>query len=171
MNKPTTAMKLSLCGLALGTVAVQGAQFFRIAGPVATTITALSADGYITWTNSPTNATFTVQTAQSLLSPISWVDFVQVPVTNAVTTQRIYDPSPPSGMAFIPAGVFTMGDTLDGESDAIPTNVYVSAFYMDTNLVSYSQWQTVYNWATNHGYSFDNAGAGKAANHPVQAVD
>ena len=23
-------------------------------------------------------------------------------------------------------------------SDAIPTNVYVSAFYMDTNLVSYS---------------------------------
>ena len=26
-------------------------------------------------------------------------------------------------------------------SDAIPMNVYVSAFYMDTNLVSYSQWQ------------------------------
>ena len=74
-------------------------------------------------------------------------------------------------MALIPAGSFTMGDTLDGESDAIPTNVYVSAFYMDVNLVSYSQWQTVYNWATNHGYGFDNAGSGKAANHPVQTVD
>ena len=29
-----------------------------------------------------------------------------------------------SGMALIPAGSFTMGDTLDGETDAIPTNVY-----------------------------------------------
>jgi formylglycine-generating enzyme required for sulfatase activity len=83
--------------------------------------------------------------------------------TNATTT--------PDGMALIPAGTFTMGDTLDDESDAIPTNVYVSAFYMDTNLVSYSQWQGVYNWATNHGYSFTNAGSGKAATHPVQTVN
>jgi formylglycine-generating enzyme required for sulfatase activity len=74
-------------------------------------------------------------------------------------------------MAFIPAGSFTMGDTLDGESDAIPTNVYVSAFYMDTNLVSYSQWQSVYNWATNNGYVFSHAGAGNATNHPVQSVE
>ena len=74
------------------------------------------------------------------------------------------------GMALIPAGGFTMGDTLDGESDAIPTNIYVSAFYMDTNLVSYSQWQAVYAYAMNHGYQFDNAGTGKAANHPVQTV-
>jgi formylglycine-generating enzyme required for sulfatase activity len=70
-------------------------------------------------------------------------------------------------MALIPAGAFTMGDTLDGESDAIPTNIYVSAFYMDTNLVSYSQWQSVYSYAAGNGYSFDDAGAGKAANHPV----
>jgi formylglycine-generating enzyme required for sulfatase activity len=42
---------------------------------------------------------------------------------------------------------------------------------MDTNLVSYSQWQSVYSWATSHGYGFVNAGAGKAANHPVQTVD
>ena len=74
-------------------------------------------------------------------------------------------------MAFIPAGSFTMGDTLDGETDAIPTNVYVSSFYMDTNLVSYSLWQSVYAYATNRGYGFDYAGAGKAANHPVQTVD
>ncbi len=77
----------------------------------------------------------------------------------------------PGGMALIPAGSFTMGDTLDGESDAIPTNVYVSAFYMDTNLVSYSQWQAVYNWATTNGYGFDHAGSGKAANNPVQTVN
>ncbi|MGB7748761.1 MAG: SUMF1/EgtB/PvdO family nonheme iron enzyme, partial [Verrucomicrobiia bacterium] len=71
----------------------------------------------------------------------------------------------------IPAGSFTMGDTLDGESDAIPTNVMVSAFYMDTNLVSYSQWQGVYSYATGHGYSFVNAGTDKAANTPVEWVD
>jgi sulfatase modifying factor 1 len=77
----------------------------------------------------------------------------------------------PSGMALIPAGAFTMGDNLDGLSDAVPTNVTVSAFYLDVNLVSYSQWLSVYYWATNHGFGFLNAGAGKAANHPVQRVD
>ena len=77
----------------------------------------------------------------------------------------------PGGMALIPAGTFTMGDNLDGEGDAIPTNITVSAFYMDVNLVSYAQWQSVYFWATNHGYGFVDAGAGKAANHPVQTVD
>jgi formylglycine-generating enzyme required for sulfatase activity len=76
-------------------------------------------------------------------------------------------------MVLIPAGAFTMGDTTDGnqDGDAVPISVTVSAFYMDVNLVSYSQWQTVYNWATSHGYGFDYAGAGKAANHPVQTVD
>jgi formylglycine-generating enzyme len=101
-------------------------------------------------------------------------------VTNPISgTQQFYQlslldiPSFTSdGMALIPTGSFTMGDTLDGESDAIPTvTVYVSAFYMDVNLVSYSQWQGVYNWATANGYGFDDAGSGKAANQPVQMVD
>ena len=96
---------------------------------------------------------------------------VTVTNTSPAIFYRLYNTNPPAGMALIPAGSFTMGDTLDGESDAIPTNVTVSAFYMDVNLVSYSQWQSVYNWATNNGYGFDHAGAGKAANHPVQTVD
>src|ERR1019366_942870 len=70
-----------------------------------------------------------------------------------------------------PAGVFTMGDNLDGDSDAIPTNVYVSGFYLDVNLVSYGQWQGVFNWAINNGYGFDYAGTGKAQNYPVQTVN
>jgi len=150
----------------------QDARFFRIAGPVATRVMGMTADGTITWTNTPTNATFTVQTATTLHGPSNWEDYVRVPASNAVTVQRIFDRNPPSGMVLIPAGSFTMGDTLDGESDAIPTvSVYVSAFYMDVNLVSYSQWQSVYNWATSHGYGFDYAGSGKAANHPVQTID
>ncbi len=78
----------------------------------------------------------------------------------------------PPGMALIPAGAFTMGDSLDGEDDATPTvSITVSAFYMDVNKVSLSQWQSVYYWATNNGYVFDNAGSGKAANNPVQTVN
>jgi formylglycine-generating enzyme required for sulfatase activity len=75
------------------------------------------------------------------------------------------------GMALIPAGSFMMGDTLDGENDAIPSNVSVSSFYMDTNLVSLSQWQGVYSYATGHGYSFVNAGTDNAANYPVMQAD
>jgi formylglycine-generating enzyme required for sulfatase activity len=45
------------------------------------------------------------------------------------------------GMAFIPAGPFLMGDSLDGERDATPTVMpNLSPFYMDTNLVSFTLW-------------------------------
>ncbi|MEI6781352.1 MAG: SUMF1/EgtB/PvdO family nonheme iron enzyme, partial [Verrucomicrobiota bacterium] len=73
-------------------------------------------------------------------------------------------------MVLIPAGSFTMGDPLDGIVDAVPISTTVSAFYMDVNLVTWSQWQSVYYWATNHGYGFAT-GAGKATNNPVQMVD
>ena len=89
-------------------------------------------------------------------------------LTNTVQFRCILPP-----MKLIPAGMFTQGDVNDAnqDGDAAPTNVYVSAFYMDANLVSYSQWQAVYDWATNHGYRFANTGAGKAADQPVQTVD
>jgi len=47
----------------------------------------------------------------------------------------------------------------------------VSSFYMDRTEVTKAQWDTVYNWAVSHGYSFDNAGSGKASNHPVHTVN
>jgi formylglycine-generating enzyme required for sulfatase activity len=149
------------------------------------TIIRSAANVILTW---PTNAAgftyagFTLQSTTNLVSPAVWNTVSPAPVIvngqNAVTnpisgTQQFYrlsQPAIPSGMALIPAGSFTMGDNLDGESDATPISVTVSAFYMDTNLVSYSQWQTVYNWATSHGYGFITAGAVKAANHPVQTV-
>lgn len=173
-------MKMLKAGLILSLTLLPGSRaeetrFFRIAGPVATTITALSADGSITWTNAPTNATFTVQTALSLLGQSNWFDYVQVTVTNSVTTHRLYDPNPPSGMALIPAGSFTMGNCMspgEGHSDELPLHtVNVSAFHMDMNLVSKAQWDEVYQWAITNGYGFDNAGSGKAANHPVQTIN
>ena len=168
--KSRLALLLTLNLLSL--TRAEEARFFRISGPLTSTITAFSANGYVTWTNTPTNATFTVQTALSLAGPSNWVDYIQVPVTNPATTHRLYDPNPPAGMALIPAGSFTMGDSLDGSSSALPVHsVYVSAFYMDRYELSKALWDEVYGWATNHGYSFTaGSGLGKASNHPVHTV-
>ena len=150
------------------------ARFFRIVGPVASTIAAFSAEGYVTWTNALTNATFTVQMTQSLLGQSNWLDYIQVPVTNPATTHRLFDLKPPANMAFIPAGSFTMGDAFNegaGDGRELPTNaVYVSAFYMDRYEVTKGLWDEVYQWATNHGYSFEYGAAGKTNNHPAQSM-
>jgi uncharacterized repeat protein (TIGR03803 family) len=136
----------------------------------------------LTWPPGPTN--WTLQSTTNLVlpvwtavSPASVVVNGQNTVTNPISgTQRFYRLSLlaiPSGMALIPAGSFTMGNSI-GDSDivdAIPANVYVSAFYMDTNLVSLSQWQGVYSYATSDGYTFNNVGADKATNTPVESVD
>ena len=63
-------------------------------------------------------------------------------------------PTAITGMVLVPAGEYTMGDTLDGTANAIPTSVYVSGFYMDINLVTYTQWVNIYIWASYNGYSF-----------------
>ena len=78
------------------------------------------------------------------------------------------------GLVLIPAGAFTMGNSVSADTDitnATSVTATLAAFYMDVNLVSLSQWQAVYAHATNHGYGFAHAGSGKAANHPVQRVD
>jgi formylglycine-generating enzyme required for sulfatase activity len=144
-------------------------------------ITSFSQNGVLVCANLQTGSVASVQWASSLAGPwqTNWAGLNAVTAdangTISVSVPMFYRvlgvPNTPPGMALIPAGAFTIGDTLDGLSDAIPTNVTVSAFYMDTNLVSYSQWQAVYSYATSHGYGFVHAGASKAANNPVQTVD
>lgn len=151
--------------------AAQTAQFFRLSGPTATTITAFRLDGTIIWSNAQPSAIYTIQTVSLLPSGSNWVKYNQMFATNSVNTNQLNNFNQFAGIAIVPGSAFIMGDTLDGESDAIPTNISVSTFYIDTNLVSYSQWQSVYNWATNHGYTFDYSGSAKAANHPVKNVD
>jgi formylglycine-generating enzyme len=132
---------------------------------------------------------YTVQTTTSLAQSGTWQTlanvvlsnnpYLWVDTNNPANATRFYRVIPtvtgalpaPSGMALIPAGSFVMGDSLDGEADA-PTNTeYISAIYMDTNLVSYSFWQQVYQWAVNNGYGFDNPGTGNAGNQPVQSIN
>ena len=143
-------------------------------------ITSFSQNGVLVCSNLSPGSVASVQWASSLSGPwqTNWAGLGAVTAdSNGTITvsvpmfYRVLGVAFTDGTALIPAGSFTIGDTLDGEGNAIPTNVTVSAFCMDTNLVSYSQWQTVYNWATSHGYGFVNAGSGKAANHPVQTVD
>jgi sulfatase modifying factor 1 len=74
--------------------------------------------------------------------------------------------------SLIAAGSFTMGDGLDGPSDAPVHSVNVSGFYMGKHEVSWSQWQEVRDWAVSNGYSdLSGVGSGKGADHPVQTVN
>ena len=139
------------------------------------------------WPVSSTN--YVVQTTANLVTP-NWVTASNAVTVNAATVTnsapsgffRLLQSTNPPGMVLIPAGSFTIGNyivnnfyntaTNDPDiTDANPTNVYVSAFYMDVNLVSSNQWAAVYSYATGSGYTFAHAGSAKAGNNPVQTVD
>jgi formylglycine-generating enzyme required for sulfatase activity len=156
------------------------AKFFRVSGPNATTITSFGADGVLVFSKALVGSNYTIQAASSLAggSPVgggtSWVDYDQIVASNNLVTLKLVDmiPLPPWFLlTYIPGGTYKMGDTLDGDTTANPVSVTVSPFYMDVNLVSYSLWSTVYNWATNHGYEFVYPGSGKSLNRPVFGVD
>jgi formylglycine-generating enzyme len=177
--------KNALCGISIAVVLQLGvlAVVHPVLAQPALGIVPTNNQVILFWPSSTHGTNGVLQSATNLVSPnwlsatdafpVNYGSQIAVSVTN-VSSARFFRLSlvPPTadGMAFIPADSFTIGDTLDGESDAIPTNVYVSAFYMDVNLVTSNQWAGVYSYATSHGYSFDNAGEGKAANNPVQLV-
>ncbi len=150
-----------------------GAAFFRIVSPTNSQIKAFRADGTLVWTNAATaGVTCTVQRATALGSPTNWADYVHHEATNATMSLRVHDPKPPSGMVLIPAGSFSMGDSLDGLPSALPVHtVYVSAFYMDKTQVTKAKWDEVSSWAAANGYDPPAGSAsGKAASHPVTTV-
>lgn len=76
----------------------------------------------------------------------------------------------PVDMALIPAGSFTMGDSLDGNSNASPVTVNVSAFLMGKNEVTKALWDEVRTWGASNGYTDLAVGVGKATNHPAQTI-
>ena len=104
--------------------------------------------------------------------PVAWNAGSDLPAKLFANVRVQVSADDASSMAIIPAGSFMMGDNLDGDSSALPVHaVYVSTFYMEKHEVTKNLWDTVYQWAIGHGYSFDYAGSGKAANHPVQTID
>jgi formylglycine-generating enzyme len=173
------AMKLGLGALALVVCVAAYGQ-----APV---VGSLSKNGVLLCTNLVPGTVASVEWGPSVTGPWTnnWAGLDSVTVDSNGMIQvavpmfyRVRGTGAPAGMALIPAGAFTMGDTLDGLPSAAPISVTVSAFYMDTNEVSYSQWTNVYAYATNHGYGFFTnttwgvyQAAGKAWNHPVQTVN
>jgi len=79
---------------------------------------------------------------------------VRILADDAATTPPI------ASMAFVPAGFSNPGK-----------EIYTSAFFMDKTEVSKAEWDTVYSWAITNGYTFDNAGAATASNHPVVNIN
>ena len=142
MKTISQALRIGLRALAFGAMTAQNAQFFRISGPTATTITVLNPDGTLVWSNALAGANYTVQTVTSLPGGSNWVDYVQLPVTQTVNTNLLIAFHPPSGMVLIPAGSFTMGNCMDpyeDNSDELPLHtVYASGFYMDRYEVTKS---------------------------------
>ncbi len=69
-------------------------------------------------------------------------------------------------MTLIPGGTNSGTD-----SDFGAYSLTVDSFYMDKYEVTKAQWDSVYSWAITNGYSFENAGLGKASNHPVHTVN
>ena len=168
-------MKLSLGALAFGV--------FVAAQAAAPVIGSLSKNGVLACTNLAPGSVATIEWGPSVTGPWTnnWAGLEAVTADSngmiQVSVPMFYRvlgvPVPPPGMALIPAGSFTMGDTFsEGYGGELPSHtVYVSAFYMDTNEVSKVQWDEVYQWAITNGYSFDNPGSGKASTHPVQTIN
>ena len=87
---------------------------------------------------------------------------------------RAWDLTSDTGFTFapIPGGTYQMGNLI-GDSDitnAGTVTVTLSPYYMALHDTTKAQWDTVRTWATSNGYTDLVAGAGKAANHPVQTV-
>jgi sulfatase modifying factor 1 len=130
----------------------------------------VSADGGTTWNVQVTKASQSVGpfVSAGVGKHILWDSGADWPgqYTNTVRFKVTATETGTFGMVFIPEGC-------NGGTD--PDNglysLTVSSFYMDCYEVTKSNWHKVYIWATNNGYSFDNVGNGKAANHPVEGVN
>jgi formylglycine-generating enzyme required for sulfatase activity len=141
----------------------------------------------IYWTATPGN-NGVLESSSSLTSP-NWlaatdaVPFnfgsgLAVAITNSAQARyfRLSLVAPEAGMVYIPAGSFVIGDPLGDiyrvyTKSPPPTNVYVSAFFMDRTLVTSNLWSTVYAFASSLGYSFTNPGYARGGNHPIVLVD
>lgn len=134
---------------------------------------------------SDTQVSNVIQFANSVGST-QWTSMARLWITNSpyvfqdplpAGTKRFYrvmvpkaDPIPPE-LVLIPAGWFQMGDSYwvpsQGNLSVPVHSVFVSAFYMETNVVSTGLWDRVHKWGVSNGYRFTTLFRGKAENHPI----
>jgi formylglycine-generating enzyme required for sulfatase activity len=180
-------MKIKLHSLLIGLAMLAGVHS-ALAQVTNLGIAAAGQQSLLYWPTSGTT-NYVLQTTTNLASP-NWVTATNAVTVNAVTVTnstpagyfQLRQSTNPPGMVLIPAGSFVIGNyiinnfyntaTNDPDTtDCIPTNVYVSAFYMDVNLVNSNQWAAVYSYATGNGYAFTHPGWARAGNNPVVYVD
>lgn len=168
-------MKNKLCSLFI-VLALMCGVHPALAQTTNLSIVAAGNQSVLYWSSTATN--YVMLSTTNLASP-SWmsasdaVPVIALTVTNTTSPVRFFRLFyMPPGMVIIPAGSFTMGNSVDGDVTGLPLHsVHISTFFLDKTDVTKSMWDGVYQWATNNGYSFDYTGSGKATNHPVQQID
>jgi formylglycine-generating enzyme required for sulfatase activity len=148
-------------------------------------ITSYTPDSIIGWSY-PTSgvAEYRIQWGSTITG--TWTDircgFQGIPPTNqnmSAEVPRFFRilalPQSPTGMVYVPAGSFLMGNSGDTNEaffwEHPRHSVFVSGFWMDRCEVTKSQWDEIYQWAGTNGYDFENAGQAKGTNHPVHTVN
>jgi formylglycine-generating enzyme required for sulfatase activity len=116
-------------------------------------------------TNSPTFTTPALTTTTKY-----WVKITNAYGETQSTSVSVTVGPAVSGMALIPAGEFSMGDSLDGDTNLPVRTVTLDAFYMGKHEVTKALWKEVRTWAIANGYTNLAEGDGKANDHPVNWV-
>ena len=158
-----------------------GTKFFDISYDLASTTPTvkmsleISSDGGATYTVPVTSATGAIGEGVAAGNGKSIVWNAGVDWDGKYSSQMrfrlIADNQIINGLSLIPAGAFTMGRTSgDTDTNAPPVTVNVSRFYMGKYEVTKALWDEVRTWAIANGYTDLAAGAGKAADHPIQTV-
>lgn len=142
-------------------------------------IKSFDGTGRLTFNEITTAATYRVEWAPSPRGP--WTNFTAAAALDEIVAKGsgivtctvpmcyrvVAMVGAPLAMVQIPAGINSGTDSEYGFYSV--TNA--TAFYMDTTEVAKAKWDNVYTWAVANGYGFDNAGGGKAPNHPVHTVN
>jgi formylglycine-generating enzyme required for sulfatase activity len=96
------------------------------------------------------------------------------PVFSRLKADQPADTAPvPAGFSLIPAGPFTMGNSVatdTGITDAPMHTVTLDTYYIGKYEVTKAEWDEVRTWALSNGYTDLAAGGGKANDHPVQSI-
>jgi len=130
----------------------RAAEFFRIEAPTDSVITAISADGTLSWSNAAPGVECRVQRTSSPDAISNWTDFARVACPGTTQSSRMVDPGTPAGMVFIPGGRFDMGDAMaEGDGQELPVHsVFVSAMYVDRYAVDNTKMAEALQWAYDH---------------------
>jgi formylglycine-generating enzyme required for sulfatase activity len=131
--------------------------------------TTLVSNGNIVFGGSGANRTVTVTPANGQSGTATITVMVSDGSLSAINTFSLTVHSA-SAFVLIPKGAFTMGDSLDGMSDAPIRVVTLDAFYMGTCEVTKAEWDEVRTWGLSNGYTDLPVGSGKAGTHPVHSI-